>query len=364
MEEPIANVVETAETLPVPLAASLALNSPALNAPALISPALNSPTLISTGLISTGLISPALNSPGTDSPVTDSSRIRLRAPGPTGPGLRSAGGDALALRGMAHDARNLVTALRLCSELMAGPGVLAEPHRHFATEVRSIADASDRLVRRLAAMALAAAQRRDIRPDVPIVDLAGSVRLLSGLLSAIAGPSIGVEIACLPCRGTVRMGEENLTRVLLNLVRNAADAMPAGGHIRITVQRGDGSSFFWTLHENDVASGTADLWDDAEPARTVVLTVEDDGPGIPAEILERVFEPGFSTRRDGRPWPQSPHHGLGLSLVRSLVEEAGGTVRAAAPGHRGTRIEIQFPLTNVMQTLPSEPNAHDGSSPE
>ena len=342
MEEPagIANVVRTRET--PPLAESIAPNLPPASSPAIGSPAIASPAFHPTG-------------------------IGLPAPRPASPGLRAAGGDALALRGIAHDARNLVTALRLCSELMAGPGVLAEPHRHFVTEVRSIADASERLVRRLAAMALAAqrrAARRDVHPDVPIVDLAASVRLLSGLLSAIAGPSIGVEIACLPCRGTVRMGEENLTRILLNLVRNAADAMPGGGHIRITVQRGDGSSFFWTLHENDVASGTADLWDDTEPARSVVLTVEDDGPGIPPAILERVFEPGFSTRRDGRPWPQSPHHGLGLSLVRSLVEEAGGTVRATAPGRRGARIEIQFPLTNVTPTLPSEPNAHDGSSAE
>ncbi|HEX4037194.1 MAG TPA: ATP-binding protein [Acidobacteriaceae bacterium] len=290
----------------------------------------------------------------------------LGGPGLRGPGLRAKGGDALTLRGMAHDAQNLVTGLRLCADLIAEPGVLAEPHRHFAVEVGSIADASERLVRRLATLGMAVQRRsQPAAVEAAITDLPGSVRYLSGLLSAIAGPGIGIETACLPCRGTLRMGEENLTRILVNLVRNAADAMPQGGHVRITVQRGDGSSFFWTLHENDTASGTADLWDDAGPARTVVLTVEDDGPGIPGELLERVFEPGFSTHRDGRPWPLSPHHGLGLSLVRHLVEEAGGTVRAAAvAGRRGTRIEMVLPLTNVMPDLPSEPGVHDGSSRE
>jgi two-component system cell cycle sensor histidine kinase/response regulator CckA len=269
--------------------------------------------------------------------------------------LRAEGGEALALRGMAHDARNLVTALRLCSELLAEAGVLSESHRHFATDVRSIADGSEQLARRLSRMAQAAQRRgREAVVEEPITDVPGTVRHLSGLLSALAGPSIGIEIACLPCRGTIRMGEENLTRILVNLVRNAGEAMPSGGQVRITVQRGDGSSFFWALRENDVASGTADLWDDTAPAQTVLLAVEDDGPGIPEEWRERVFEPGFSTRRDGRPWPQTEHPGLGLSLVRTLVEEAGGTIRAAQSPDGGARLEIALPLTNVTLPLLSE----------
>jgi signal transduction histidine kinase len=260
---------------------------------------------------------------------------------------------------MAHDARNLVTALRLCSEMLADAGVLAEPNRHLAAEIRSIADGSERLAGRLGRMAQEMLRReRGVGVEEPIGDLPAAVRHLSGLLSALAGPLVGIEIACLPCRGTLELSAENLTRILLHLVRNAADA--GGRHIRITVQRGDGSSFFWMLHQNDVASGTADLWDDAEPARTAVLTVEDDGPGIPQESMERIFEPGFSTRRDGRPWPESQHHGLGLSLVRELVEEAGGTVRAALPSQRGARIEIELPLTNVTSSLLSEPGRSEG----
>lgn len=274
----------------------------------------------------------------------------------------AAGADALALRGMAHDARNLVTALRLCSEMLADPGVLAEPNQHLVAEIRSITDGSERLVGRLAAMAQAMRRReRGVEVEEPITDLPAAVRHLSGLLSALVGPTVGIEVACLPCRGTLRLSDENLTRILVHLVRNAADAMPRGGHVRITVQRGDGSSFFWALHQNDAASGTADLWDDAEPARTAVLTVEDDGPGIPPEWMARIFEPGFSTRRDGRPWPESQHHGLGLSLVRELVEEAGGTVRVAIPAQRGARFEIELPLTNVTGALLSEPLQNDRS---
>ena len=299
----------------------------------------------------------------------DSSAFRAAVPGtrdatkPVGPqGLRAGGGDALALRGIAHDGRNLVTALRLCSDLLGEAGVLAEPHRHLVAEIRSIADASERLTQRLARMALTARQReRAPETAEAITDLPAAVRHLSGLLAAITGPLVGIEVACLPCRGTVGMTEEDLTRILLHLVRNATDAMSGSGHIRITAQRGGGSSFFWKLHENDVASGTADLWDDVEPAPTVMLAVEDDGPGIPQEWMERIFDPGFSTRRDGQPWPASPHHGLGLSLVRDLVERAGGRVRAAVPEQRGARIEIELPLTNVTPSLLSEPERKGGN---
>lgn len=278
--------------------------------------------------------------------------------------LQPRGGDTLNLRGMAHDARNLVTALGLCSELIAEPGVLAEPHRHFAEEIRSIARASEQLVRRLSSFSQKAARKEENLAPVeePITDLPAAVRSLSGLLAAVAGPLTGIEIACLPCRGRLRLSEESLTRILLNLVRNAADAMPMGGHVRITVQRGGGASFFWTLSDSMAEEATAELWGEGARPGTVLLAVEDDGPGIPGEWLDRVFEPGFSTRRDARPWPMSPHHGLGLSVVRELAEQAGGTVRAVVPPLRGTRIEIELPLTNVTPSLLSEPVENEGSA--
>jgi histidine kinase len=93
----------------------------------------------------------------------------------------------------------------------------------------------------------------------------------------------------------------------------------------------------------------------------VVLSVEDDGPGIEAHLLDKIFEPGFSTRRDGGPWPESAHHGLGLSIVRQLVEEAGGTIHAITPPKRGARFEIELPITNVTVNLRQEPLISDGS---
>ncbi len=277
-----------------------------------------------------------------------------KGPAPT---LREQGGEALALAGIAHDARNLVTALGLCAEMIGEPGVLAPRHGHFAGEIRSIAEASARLVQRLSELPRSSERKS---AEAPVTDLADAVGKMKSLLAAIAGPVVDLQIACLPCRGELRLTEENLSRILVNLVRNASDAMPTGGRIRITAQPGGGAGFLWTLSgEADTEDSAQYLWDDSPHAagsalHTVTITVEDTGPGIPAEFLERVFEAGFTTHAGENSWPKPQHGGLGLSIVRQLVEEAGGTVHAVNPPLRGARFEIELPLTNVTPFLPSE----------
>jgi len=285
-------------------------------------------------------------------------RIQLRPPEVQAPPCeaRPAAEETPALAGLAHDARNLVTALRLCAELLGEPGVLEPEHAHFATEIAAMADASAGLMRKLGSMARAEWTRETALVETPVTDLAEELRQMGGLLGALAGPRIVLQTACLPCAGTLRLSEENLTRILLNLVRNAADAMPEGGRIRITAQRGGGASFLWTL-PGDLPGGDRA----ARIAATVVLTVEDNGPGIRPELLERIFEPGFSTRRGLAPWPEAAHQGLGLSIARQLVEEAGGTIRVSSTVRRGTRFEVELPVTNVTPSLLSERGLLAGS---
>lgn len=274
-----------------------------------------------------------------------------------GPTLREQGGEELALAGIAHDTRNLVTALGLCAELISAPGVLTPKNGHFAAEIRSIAESSTQLVRRLTELAARKAQRQETTTaETEVQDLSESVQKMHSLLTAIAGPVTEVQLACMPCRGPVRLTEESLSRILVNLVRNAADAMPTGGRIRITTQRGGGGSFRWMLDEDANGEEATDyLWDDLPhtggQSETVILTVEDTGPGIPTEFMERVFDAGFTTRPKRRSWPESQHHGLGLSIVRELVEAAGGKVRALTSPLHGARFDIELPLTNVTPTL-------------
>ncbi len=105
--------------------------------------------------------------------------------------------------------------------------------------------------------------------------------------------------------GRARAGE--LREVLMNLLENARDAVGADGNVTVSAQRVDGR---------------------------IELHVADDGPGIPAELLPRIFDPHFSTRSSGT--------GLGLAIVRRLVESWGGSVSVDSRPGEGTRFTVRI----------------------
>jgi signal transduction histidine kinase len=271
-------------------------------------------------------------------------------------------GEGESLAEVAHDARNMVTALGLYCDLLEEPGVLNPAFQHYASELRLVATASRRLVEKLLALdarldarivpdaglfraigatrtgaepldagRLERSRRWDLLPAVPIENLAAELLANRNLLSALAGPSIAltvdVEGGALP----VRLTGEDLTRILVNLVKNAAEAMPDAGRIAIG------------LHE--FHSG-------AEPPPWLLLTIEDNGPGIPVKALDKIFASGYTTRQGGQAgvdgpgphgWPAS-HRGLGLSITRSIVEAAGGSIHAANRTPAGACFKIELPV--------------------
>jgi signal transduction histidine kinase len=261
---------------------------------------------------------------------------------------------------VAHDARNMVTALGLYCDLLEEPGVLAGPFAHYGSELRLVAAASRRLVEKLVALdcrpgngvtfpaieskgrsegcAIAPSRRDDTEwnrsweplPAAPIVNLAEELLANRNLLAALAGPAIAVTVDADGGARPVRLSGEDLTRVLVNLVKNAAEAMPEGGRVQIS------------LCEHAAEGGTAG-W--------LALAIEDNGPGIPAEALEKVFETGYTASgRNGSStsgW-LATRRGLGLAICRSIVEAAGGRICAAQrPQGHGARFEIELPVRNV-----------------
>ena len=255
------------------------------------------------------------------------------------------------LAALAHDARNVMGALQLYSELVAEPGVLSEKFSHYADEVQAITEAGSRLLQQISRLADAELSTSALQPPIvrlteagdldellsesPVENLAVAVRQMTPLLSAVTGPGVQLEVETLPCPGTTRISPEDLTRVLLNLVRNAADAMPRGGHVRVSVQQAGGGNFI------DPSSGCAPT------TAAALLCVQDDGPGMEPAVLERIFEPGFSTRSRSACWPKTLHRGFGLSIVKSLAESAGGQVRVFSTHGSGTRFEVELPLAGV-----------------
>jgi signal transduction histidine kinase len=276
------------------------------------------------------------------------------------------------LSGLIHDARNMVSALELYCDLLEEPGVLSAPYCHYAGELRRVGSANRRLLEGLSQLDLqvdslaeslpesrtfpsptgraysAAAStarlrsrwQRERQPSLSTVparpeasagqepaslarngsrlalstgqrveNLAEELHANRNLLAAMAGHSVTLGMTIRGGAYPVAMSCDDLTRVLVNLVRNAAEAMPGGGHLQISLQEGP---------------------------EYLTLSFTDNGPGVPKDALESIFSPGYSTQigfvleRDAEvnAWPRQ-HRGLGLSIVRSLVASAGGAVWAA-----------------------------------
>ncbi|MFP5276518.1 MAG: sensor histidine kinase [Acidobacteriota bacterium] len=259
-------------------------------------------------------------------------------------------GDTLAA--VAHDARNMVTALELYCDLLEEPGVLAEGFAHYGGELRLVAAASRRLVEKLMALENAGATQPSFwRGDAPageqwpaqmlssapaprgrweavaaepVENLAEELLATRNLLAALAGPGIAVTVDAKGGARPARISSEDLTRVLVNLVRNAVEAMPSGGRIHIGLSESAGEDGRGWLR----------------------LTVEDNGPGIAPDALERIFEAGYSghsgTADAGR-GEAAAHRGLGLAIARSIVEQAGGRIAAENRALGGARMVLELP---------------------
>ncbi len=260
---------------------------------------------------------------------------------------------------LAHDARSMVTALSLYCELLAEPGVLTEGAAHFVQELRLVTAASWRLLGKLAGVdeeaqgnsagthpwrfsplieSLPSTRAKAEAPDIvhagpcspEIESFAEELEVNSNLLAALAGP--GIKLRFKVTDGACRVGlkGEDLTRILVNLVRNSTQAMRGTGSIRIA------------LSESTGGIGRV------PKAR---LTIEDSGPGFPAANLEQKLEQGFkssnlspmSGERGRKP---TGRRGLGLSIVRNLVEAAGGRVAAGNRLAGGAQIVIELPILN------------------
>jgi signal transduction histidine kinase len=141
-------------------------------------------------------------------------------------------------------------------------------------------------------------------PCVPFQTiLDNAIAFVEDAMLAARGPAI--RFACEVEPGIELPGNWAWERVLINLFLNAMRAMPQGGEIQVEARR-----------SGDNASGHG-AW----------IVVRDSGCGIPVEILDRLFEPGVSTKTAGGRGKTAA--GLGLQVVESIVRQSGGSVRAA-----------------------------------
>ena len=211
--------------------------------------------------------------------------------------------------GVAHDLNNLLTVIRGNVEVLS-VGDVQNPL------LRDVIDATER-GQRLTNSLLTTSRRPHVSEDLPVSEL---VDELVGLLRRAFGKTYTIEVE----HGSgpaPKVDAGLLEQILLNLLVNARDAQPDGG--RIVVRTVDSDQ------------------------RRVVLEVEDNGPGVPPEIRDSIFETFFTTKSEDK------GSGLGLSTVRLVVSEAGGDI-ALRSSSKGACFRIELPASKIEESMKSE----------
>lgn len=222
-------------------------------------------------------------------------------------------------RRVAHEMKNPLTPLRLAAHRIAAEG---EPT--FQEPIAVIAEEVDRLEQ--LAQQFAALGRPPEGPTSP-VDLG---ELLVSLADSDLKPEIEREVLVEPDVPMVDGHYDALLRAFRNLLRNAADALVEArhGHVLVTVARLD--------HTDGTADGGPGPSGVALPGDWVEVVVADNGPGLPADGTDRIFDPDFTTKSRGT--------GLGLALVRQAVEAHGGRVHAGNRPEGGAAFRVLLPV--------------------
>jgi signal transduction histidine kinase len=209
--------------------------------------------------------------------------------------------------GLSHDFVNVMMFVLTTAEMIALDDTVSEESRERAQVIESAARHAARLADKLGMLA------RGVEPDRRIIDLVAFINHSGELLDQIAGSGIRVTLATPRVACPVLADPIELEQILLNLVFNAHDAMRGVGELAITLAY-DGRDH-------------------------VVLGVRDSGCGMPADVIARAFEPSFSTKPNGT--------GMGLAVVRRLVDEAHARISIESSPQGGTMVQIVWPIAEL-----------------
>jgi signal transduction histidine kinase len=222
--------------------------------------------------------------------------------------------------GLAHDLNNLLSVVTVTREIMEEDTRIGQlpAAKDFDAMRRATSQASE-LVNKLMAFG-----RRD-DPQPRLFDLRVLIQGMGKLLEKLATPSVRLQLELGPVPLLLDMDPIQIEQILVNLVANARDAMPAGGGLLIRTRRCTGP--------------------EGEGAE---LAIVDSGIGIPKENLDHIFDAFFTTKQPGK------GTGLGLASVKAILEECGATITVASRTDLGTTFTLLFPLVAV-DPQPSEP---------
>jgi signal transduction histidine kinase len=217
--------------------------------------------------------------------------------------------------GIAHDFRNLLAVIESGLRLAENRADEPERVRAYIAAARQGIDRGVELTSQL----LAFAKHQEL--DAHAGDLNEFLRTFEPFLRYGAGPDVRVKLHLGTDIPKCLIDPALFDAAVLNLVVNARDAMPNGGEVRIVTER--------------VEQRTATP-DPPGPGTYVRVRVEDDGHGMPEEVLRRAFDPFFTTKGE-------TGTGIGLSQVHAFTQMVGGQVHIASERGVGTTVDLLFP---------------------
>ncbi|KRQ95830.1 PAS domain S-box protein [Bradyrhizobium valentinum] len=221
--------------------------------------------------------------------------------------------------GIAHDFNNILTVITGTIEILAD-AVKGEPQ--LAAITRMIDEAASRGAD-LTQQLLAFARKQPLEPKV--TDVNTLIIDTAKLLQRTLGEHVEIESVFEDETCPAIVDPNQLATAILNLALNARDAMPDGG--KLVIETG-----FVVLDDN-----YARLHSDVRPGRYAMIAVSDTGTGIPAAVLDKVFNPFFTSKGPGK------GTGLGLSMVYGFIKQSAGHIMIYSEEGHGTTIKMYLP---------------------
>jgi len=222
--------------------------------------------------------------------------------------------------GIAHDFNNILTPLMLRTEMAMSDLPKESPVQRHLEEVLRAGDRARDLVRQILTFS---SQKEQGRKPLRISLI---VKEALKLLRASLPKTIEIRQKIKSDSGTILADPSQIHQVLMNLCTNGAHAMrEKGGVLEVS------------LIEESLDSEAATLIHDLRPGPYLRLTVRDTGHGMDKEVVERIFEPYFSTKE------KDEGTGLGLSMVHGIVTSYGGTITVDSEPWKGSSFDLYFP---------------------
>jgi signal transduction histidine kinase len=210
--------------------------------------------------------------------------------------------------GIAHEIRNPINTIRLNLHALQQMQ-RAQPTDSNGESLQVITEANREIERVEELMKIMLGYARPEKPLNENLDLVGEVEATLGFLKhVLEGDGIAIQVQLPPLPQYVRIDRNRFRQIMLNLLRNAREAVGGDGQIQVRLSGRRGA---------------------------VEVVVADNGPGVPLAERERIFDPFYSTKALGT--------GLGLALVKRFVEEANGSAVCEANGTAGALFRLNFP---------------------